>query len=69
MHPEQRPLYIKIKNIDIYTGMREGQSEMISGEGVTPDQRRQSIMELQDEEKERKKGAMGWAKAAVHFVF
>lgn len=65
--PEQRPLYVKIKDIDIYTGMREGQRNLISGPGVTDEQRRGSITELQDEKK--KKGVGGWAKAAVQSVF
>jgi yeast amino acid transporter len=64
---EHRPLYVKIKDIDIYAGMREGQAELISGPGVDEEQRRQSIIELQDERK--KKGAIGWAKAAVQSVF
>ncbi|KAI1629104.1 amino-acid permease [Exophiala viscosa] len=67
MHPEQRPLYVKIKDIDIYTGMREGQLNFISGDHITGDQRRESIMEMQDEQK--KKGAMGYAVAAFHSVF
>jgi len=64
---EHRQLYVKIKDIDIYEGMREGQVELISGPGVNEEQRRQSIIELQDERK--KKGAVGWAKAAVQSVF
>lgn len=65
--PSQRPLYVKIKDIDIYTGMREGQAELISGEGVTEDQRRASILEIQEENK--KKGAGGWAMSVVRSVF
>jgi amino acid transporter len=65
--PEHRPLYVAIKDIDIYTGMREGQLEQISGEGLSAEQRRESIMGLQDEK--QKKGAMGWAKAVVQSVF
>lgn len=63
MVPAHRPLYIKIKDIDIYTGMREGQADFISGQGVTEDQRRQSIQEMREEKK--KQGVKGWAKAAV----
>jgi amino acid transporter len=62
-HKEQRPFYVKIKNIDLYTGMREQQLRLISGEGVTDEQRRASIVALQDEQK--KGGAMGWAKHIV----
>jgi len=65
--PGHRPLYIKIKDIDIYTGMREGQIELISGAHLTPDQRRASVAEIQDEQK--KKGVGGWAKAAVQSIF
>jgi yeast amino acid transporter len=67
MQKEHRPLYVKIKDIDIYTGMREGQAELISGAQVTPEQRRESIIEMQDEQK--KEGAVGWAKAFVTSVF
>jgi amino acid transporter len=66
-HPEQRPLYVAIKDIDIYSGMREGQMESISGHGLTAEQRRESIMELAEEKK--KKGALGWTKAIVGSVF
>jgi len=65
--PEHRPLYVKIKDIDIYTGMREGQRELISGPGVSAEQRRASIQEIKEEEK--KKGFMGYAKATVRSVF
>ncbi|KIX92946.1 uncharacterized protein Z520_11422 [Fonsecaea multimorphosa CBS 102226] len=64
---EHRPLYVKIKDIDIYTGMREGQAELISGPQVSEQQRRESIAELQEEQK--KKGVMDWAKATVRAVF
>jgi amino acid transporter len=67
MRKEHRPLYVKIKDIDIYTGMREGQVDLISGPQVTPEQRRESIIEMQDEQK--KKGAVGWTKAVVRSVF
>ena len=66
MVPEHRPLYIKIKDIDIYTGMREEQLE-ISGTHADPDYRRQSIMEMQTEKK--KKGPVGYAKAFVASIF
>jgi amino acid transporter len=66
-HKEHRPLYVKIKDIDIYSGIREGQLELISGSQLTPDQRRESIIEIQEEQK--KKGAMGWGMAVVRSVF
>lgn len=64
--PEHRPLYVKIKDIDIYTGMRETQAELISGPQLTMEQRKQSIAEVQ---KEHKKGPLGWAKAVVTAIF
>ena len=67
MRKEHRPLYVKIKDIDIDTGMREGQVELISGPRVTPEQRRESIIEMKEEQK--KKGATDWAKAFVTSVF
>lgn len=65
VRPGDRPLWIKLKDIDIYTGMREGQRNLISGAGITDEQRRASILEMQEE---RKKGPMGWAKAAVRSI-
>jgi amino acid transporter len=50
--PADRPLYVKIKDIDIYTGMRENQLS-ISGVGVPEDQRRASLAEIHDAEKKR----------------
>lgn len=66
-HKEHRPLYVKVRDIDIYTGMREGQIELISGSHLTPEQRKESIVEIQEETK--KKGALGWTKAVVQSVF
>lgn len=51
-------MFIKTKDIDIYTGMREGQRSMISGRGVADDQRRASILEMQGEKKRGPKGYM-----------
>ncbi|RDI77944.1 hypothetical protein Vi05172_g12071 [Venturia inaequalis] len=65
--PEERPLYIPIKNIDIYTGMREGQMNMISGPHIDADQRRASIVELQGEKP--KKTPMQIGKSIVHAIF
>ncbi|KAN0099782.1 Amino acid permease/ SLC12A domain containing protein [Hyaloscypha variabilis] len=66
MIPEHRPLYVNIRDIDIYTGMRETQLD-ISGADVPEEHRRQSIAALQAETEKR--GALGWAKAAVQSVF
>jgi len=43
--PENRPMWVAIKDIDLYTGMREGQFT-ISAEGIPEAVRRQSIMSL-----------------------
>jgi yeast amino acid transporter len=67
MVKEHRPLYVKIKDIDIYSGMRQGQADLISGANVTEEQRRQSIQEIQEENK--KHGAKDWAKSAVRTLF
>jgi len=53
VRPEDRPLFIRTKDIDIYTDMREGQRELISGAGVSADQRRASIQEMKEEQKKR----------------
>jgi yeast amino acid transporter len=63
---EHRQLYVKIKDIDIYTGLREEQVSKVSGPDVTPEQRRASILELQEDT--QRKGAMGWTKAAIRSV-
>jgi len=47
--PSHRPMWVAIKDIDIYTGMREGQRTMISGPGVPEEQRRASITEFESE--------------------
>lgn len=65
-YPTHRPLWIAIKDIDIYTGMREGQKTLISGVEVPEDQRRASINEMQDEKKKR--GIKDWAVAGVRNI-
>ena len=67
MVPAHRPLYVKIRDIDVYSGMREGQLENISGPQISEDQRRASVMEINDDR--RKRGVGGWAKAVVQSVF
>ncbi|KAH7087396.1 amino-acid permease [Paraphoma chrysanthemicola] len=64
--PSHRPLWIRTKDIDIYTGMRHDQ-ETISGPGVPEEQRRASIQEIQDEKKI--KGVKGYFRAAYQTVF
>ena len=65
VRPADRPLFIKIKDIDIYTGMRDTQS-MISGVGVPEEQRRASIQEMQDEK--RKRGPKDYIMAVIRSV-
>lgn len=50
VRPEDRPLYVKIKDVDIYTGMRQNQLA-VSGADVSEDQRRNGIAELHAGEK------------------
>lgn len=64
--PEHRPLWISIKDIDIYTGMREEQRQFISGVGVADEQRRSSVQEM--EAANKRKGAKGWIMAGVHNI-
>jgi amino acid transporter len=64
--PDHRKLYVPIKDIDIYSGMREGQMEEISGSQVAEDQRRQSIAGMQQER--QKKTPMDWTKSIIHAV-
>lgn len=64
--PEHRPLFIRTKDIDIYTGMRENQLE-ISGADVPEDRRRASIAELQAEQ--RKKGPKDYIMGVVGNIF
>ena len=45
VRPSDRPLYVKIKDIDIYTGMRETQLS-VSGADVPEEQRRASVAEI-----------------------
>ncbi len=49
VRPADRPLFIRTKDIDIYTGMRDAPSMI----GVPEEQRRISIQEMQDEKRKR----------------
>jgi amino acid transporter len=64
--PADRPLFIKLKDIDIYSGMREGQFA-ISGDGVSPETRRASIQEMADAKK--KKTAKDHVMGVVRSIF
>jgi yeast amino acid transporter len=63
--PADRALFIRLKDIDIYTGMRDTQAE-ISGQGVSEEHRRASIQQMQDE---KKSGVGGRAMALVRNIF
>ena len=65
VRPADRPLFIRTKDIDIYTGMRDTQG-MISGVGISEEQRRASILEMQDET--RKRGPMDHVTAVFRSV-
>lgn len=65
--PGHRKMYVPIKDIDIYAGMRQGQVDLISGQGISDEQRRQSILEIKEENK--KKGVKDWAFAGVRSIF
>lgn len=64
-YPEHRPLFVKIRDINIYEGMRQGQFA-ISGEGVPDAERRASITELNEK---RKKGPLGYVMSVVRALF
>ncbi|KAM0799394.1 AAT family amino acid transporter [Usnea florida] len=63
--PVDRPLFIRTKDIDIYTGMRDTQN-IISGVGISEEQRRASILEIQDET--RKNGPRDYITAFVRSI-
>lgn len=64
--PGDRPLFIRTRDIDLYTGMRDFQSA-ISGPGVPEEQRRASILSLQDERKKR--GPKDYAMSFIRNIF
>jgi amino acid transporter len=65
--PADRPLYVRLQDIDIYTGMRDTQT-VVSGPGVSAEQRRSSIAEMQVEQANRKKGVKGHVMSIIHSV-
>ncbi|KAJ9637398.1 hypothetical protein H2204_004822 [Knufia peltigerae] len=65
--PSDRPFFIRLEDIDIYTGMRESQRQLISGFGVSDEQRRASIQELQEEKKLT--GPKGYIMAGIRSIF
>ncbi|EMF11560.1 AA_permease-domain-containing protein [Sphaerulina musiva SO2202] len=66
VYPSHRRMWVAIKDIDLYTGMREEQKTTISGVEVTPEVRRASIDEMHGE---KKKGAMDYVKAPLKAFF
>ena len=65
VRPADRPLFIRTKDIDIYTGMRDAQS-LDNGVGISEEQRRASIQEMQDER--RKTGPKDYIMAVVRSI-
>ena len=63
--PSDRPLFVRTRDIDIYSGMREEQA-LISGRDVPADHRRASVASLQAENKKR--GAKGHIMAVIRNV-
>jgi amino acid transporter len=47
--PAHRPLFFRTRDIDLYTGMRDGQLTHISGNAVDENERRKSIADIQAE--------------------
>lgn len=64
--PADRPLFIRLRDIDIYSGMREGQ-HAISGDGVSPEARRASVQEILNAKK--KKGPKDHVMGVVRSIF
>lgn len=64
--PEHRPLFIRTKDIDIYSGMREEQRAIISGSGVLGEQTRSSIDAM--EEEKTKRGVKAYIIGAIRNV-
>jgi yeast amino acid transporter len=65
-HPAHRPFYIKIADIDIYTGIRDSQIDLIGGPSIADAHHMQGAMEIQ--ENQNKKGVWNWTKAVVASV-
>ena len=63
--PADRPLYVKIKDIDVYTGMRD-YVQNISGADVSEETRRASVVEMQEAKKKR--GLKGHLVAGVRSI-
>jgi amino acid transporter len=64
--PSDRPLWVSIRDIDIYTGMRDTQLS-ISGADVPEDVRRASVTEMMAGEK--KKGPKDYVMGVVRNIF
>lgn len=65
-HPTHRPLYVAIDKIDIYTGMREGQWA-ISGQGLSSEQRRESMVARDQNDAAFKDSKPRWKKILAIF--
>jgi amino acid transporter len=65
--PADRPIWVKINDIDIYSGMREAQT-LVSGQGMSPEERRHSIEGMERSEKKPqgfKDRAMGVIRSVI----
>jgi amino acid transporter len=62
MVPSDRPLFVAIKDIDLYTGMSDHQ-QLTSGQGVSPEQRRASVADALG--RKEKVGPMGYVKRVI----
>lgn len=64
--PSHRPLFVRTRDIDLYTGMRDGQFTYISGQGIDENERRKSIADIQAE---RQKKWYDYPKDAITALF
>jgi len=64
--PSDRPIWVKIRDIDIYSGMRESQV-LVSGQGMSPEERRHSI-EGRERSEKKATGFKGRAMGIIRSV-
>ena len=64
--PADRPIWVKINDIDIYSGMRDTQT-LVSGQGMSPEERRSSIEGMERSEK-KPQGFKGRAMGIIRSV-
>lgn len=64
-HPTSRPLFIRARDIDIYTGLRQDQKDL-SDPRLPEEQRKQSIISLQES---KKKTFLDYPKSVITALF